>query len=145
MKKIILLLSVLSVMASCTTYYMTTRELQGELSKINETTITYVYNFKPGILISIIKGRQFNNGLSQIECTDKNGKKLTLGTSKNTQVRLTFKDGTRKVLYFDTMFVKDSLVYGKQSRYFDMPVNTTYNNIVKVEIQSPDGKVSYKK
>jgi hypothetical protein len=78
----------------------------------------------------------WNNGLTKVYCTDKDGNNWMFSVNYLTQLRLTKKNGKRRIVYFDTMIMKDSIVYASESHMVHIslkPVNT--NDIAKIELQ----------
>ncbi len=121
------------VMTSCATYHITTPSLLEQLAKSQpEKKINYIVAF-PIVFPGIVTG----NSLTEITVLDKNGNECTIPVNRQTGVRITKKDGTRKTFYFDTLLVQDSTITGKNDHFFGVnitPINL--NNIVKIELQN---------
>lgn len=120
------------MMSSCATYHITTPSLLEQLSHSqSETKFNYIIAY-PIFFPGIVTG----NSLTEIKVLDINEKECTIPVSRNTGVRITKKDGTRKTFYFDTMLIKDSIITGKNDHFFGVnitPINL--NNISKIELQ----------
>jgi hypothetical protein len=148
MKKTLIVVPVLFVifLTSCTSYFMTTANFQQQLRAINDSTIKYQNNFQTGLVLGLVKGQQFNNGIRKLECIDIAGKKVIVDVNHNTQIRLTNNRGKKQIYYFDTMFLRqDTIVLGKISRYKDFIVPMKLSDIAKVEVQSPTSSIKYVK
>lgn len=137
MKRIYLIIIITVAATSCKTYYMTPNSLKQQLQDIDPNKISDAYDFRLGLIGVVFKGgKNFYNGIDSIKVSDKNGKKLEIPVSTNTSVRLTDKKDRRVSLYFDSMFIRDSLVYGSRSHYITLPITPmNVDNLTKIEIQ----------
>jgi hypothetical protein len=121
------------MMTSCATYHITTPSLLEQLAKSQpEKKINYIVAF-PIVFPGIVTG----NSLTEVKVLDKNEHECIIPVSRQTGVRITKKDGTRKTFYFDTLLVQDSTITGKNDHFFGVnitPINL--NNIVKIELQN---------
>ena len=71
-----------------------------------------------------------------IKCTDKKGKEKIIIIKTNTGIRLTDNTGIKQTLYFDSVFLRDSLIYGSKSHFITLPITPmNINNLKKIEIQ----------
>ncbi len=138
MKKhsLLALLSLL-LMTSCSTYYLTTKSLEDQLKAIDPNKIEDNYDFRLGLIGVALKGeKNFYNGIDQVKCTDKNGEEKNITVTTNTGIRLTDKTGKKQSLYFDSLFLRDSLVYGSKSHFITLTVDPiNLKNLTKIEIQ----------
>ena len=138
MKRYIVLLSFLSLMlTSCSTYYMTPVSLKEQLQKIDPNKIYDSYDFRLGLLgVAMKGGANFYNGIGTLQCKDKKGRDVTVTVKAQTGIRLTDSSGRRMQLYFDSVFLRDSLVYGSKSHFFTLPVTPmNINTLTLIEIQ----------
>jgi hypothetical protein len=138
MKKYYLLTAILTIlMTSCSTYYMSSSSLKEQLQKIDPNKIEDSYDFRLGIIgVALKGGKNFYNGIESIKCTDKNGNDKVVKIQTNTGIRLTDNTGKRQTLYFDSVFLRDSLVYGSKSHFITLPVTPmNVDNLKKIEIQ----------
>jgi hypothetical protein len=138
MKKFHLVLIVfLSILSSCSTYYLTSQSLKEQLQNIDPNKINDAYDFRLGLLgVALKGGKNFYNGIENIKCKDKNGKDMLFKVQSQTGIRLTDSSGKRIQLYFDSIFLRDSLVYGSKSHFITLPVTPmNIDKLTKIEIQ----------
>jgi len=138
MKKFHLVLIVfLSILSSCSTYYLTSQSLKEQLQNIDPNKINDAYDFRLGLLgVALKGGKNFYNGIETIKCKDKNGKDMLFKVQSQTGIRLTDSSGKRIQLYFDSIFLRDSLVYGSKSHFITLPVTPmNIDKLTKIEIQ----------
>ena len=124
------------VISSCKTYYMTPRSLAEQLSRVDPDKIHDAYDFRLGLLgVALKGGKNFYNGIDTLEVTDKKGKTVELPVTTNSAVRLTDKHGRRLTVYFDSMFMRDSMVYGSKSHFLKLPATPMrIDSVAKVEV-----------
>jgi hypothetical protein len=138
MKRVVLV-SVISILclASCKTYYMTPNSLKEQLQNIDPNKIKDAYDFRLGLVgVALKGGKNFYNGIDKIKVTDKTGKSTQINVTAKTAIRLTNSKGKRLQLYFDSVFLRDSLVYGSRSHFITLPVKPlSLDSLVKIEIQ----------
>jgi len=136
MKVFTLLLMVLLATSSCKTYYMTPASLKSQLEDINPEKISESYDFRLGLAGILLKGKMnFYNGIDSIAVTDKQGMESRLPVTNHTGVRLTDTAGHSVIVYFDSMFIKDSLVFASKSHFLTLPIHRNLYSLSKVEIQ----------
>lgn len=127
---------VVLLITSCSTYYLTSYSLKGQLEKIDPNKIEDNYDFRLGVLgVALKGGKNFYNGIESIKCTDKNGKEKIVKVNTNTGIRLTDNNDKKETLYFDSVFLRDSLLYGSKSHFLTLPVALNINKLKKIEIQ----------
>jgi len=133
---IILGLIILS-MTSCNTYYMTSNSLKQQMQKVDPNKISDAYDFRLGLLgVALKGGKNFYNGIDKIKVTDKSGKEFERIVTSRTAIRLTDKKGKRVQLYFDSIFLRDSLIYGSKSHFITLSVTPmNIDSLAKIEIQ----------
>jgi hypothetical protein len=125
-----------AIFCGCTTYYISTSGLNDQLAKIDTNSLHQVYDFRLGVIGVVAGGEHFYNAIKEVQVEDKNGNKITLNITPHTGVRITDKNGDHKIVYFDTMFVKDSLLYGNKSHFVNIPIEPFHlRDIAKLEIQ----------
>jgi hypothetical protein len=129
---------VLTLITSCTSYYLTTDSLRNQFSGIDSTKLRNVtVRYPNGIRHSYLA-----NPIDMIDCTDKSGNPSQLANSPSIEMRVTEKNGKRTVFYFDNILVTDSTLYGGQSRFMPgMKKVIKLANIRKIEVQ--DGKKNF--
>lgn len=136
-KLITILISTLLILTSCKTYYMTTSSLKGQLQNIDPNKIKDAYDFRLGLAgVALKGGKNFYNGIEKIKVTDKNGNFSEILVTNKTAIRLTNSNGKRVQLYFDSVFLRDSLIYGSKSHFITLPITPlNIDSLVKIEIQ----------
>ena len=121
------------IITSCVTYHITTQSLLQQLANTQpEKKINILVAF-PIVFPGIVNG----NSLREVKVLDKDEHETLIPVSRQTGVRITKKDGTRKTFYFDTLLVQDSTITGKNDHFFGVnitPINL--NNIDKIELQN---------
>jgi hypothetical protein len=138
MKKYVILMNLMMLLlTSCSTYYMTSSSLKEQLQKIDPNKIEDSYDFRLGLVgVALKGGENFYNGIESVKCTDKNGNEKTLKITTNTGIRLTDSTGRKQTLYFDSLFLRDSLIYGSKSHFITLPVDPmNIDKLEKIEIQ----------
>lgn len=125
-------------LSACTTYKMSSDSLKEQLGKIDKQNVRKVYDFRLGILTALARGRQFNNGLTEIQCYDNHNNPTFLYVNPTTQIRITENNGKRQTFYFDTILsIDDSVVVGNKSHFVNIPGHpVTFDSIAKVELQT---------
>lgn len=84
------------------------------------------------------------NAIDSIRCFDKNGNIIMLPKKASLEIRFTEANGKKTIFYFDTVYMQDSMVIGKQSRFVGASKSLSINNIKKIEIQDGGKKFNYK-
>ena len=125
------------ILTSCSTYYMTSSSLKEQLQKIDPNKIEDSYDFRLGLVgVALKGGKNFYNGIESVKCTDKKGNEENLKITTNTGIRLTDSTGKKQTLYFDSLFLRDSLIYGSKSHFITLPVDPmNIDKLKKIEIQ----------
>ncbi|HEY4785118.1 MAG TPA: hypothetical protein VIH57_03675 [Bacteroidales bacterium] len=125
------------IMTSCSTYYMTPSSFKEQLQNIDPNKINDAYDFRLGLIgVALKGGKNFYNGIETIKCKDKKGNDVTFTIKPQTGIRLTDSTGRRVQLYFDSVFLRDSMVYGSKSHFITLPVTPmNVNKLTKIEIQ----------
>ena len=136
MKKHYFILAILTLLfSSCSTHYLTSGSLKEQLQNIDPNKIEDRYDF--GLIGAALKGGgNFYNGITSVKCKDKNGNNVIINIRPQTGIRLTDNTGKRIQLYFDSVFLRDSLIYGSRSHFISLPMTPmNINNLTKIEIQ----------
>ncbi|MBK8800864.1 MAG: hypothetical protein IPN71_02195 [Fibrobacteres bacterium] len=88
--------------------------------------------------------RKWVNRIGQIHCEDSKNQAVVLLNAPSIEIRFSKTQGGSVVLYFDSVFRSDSLVFGSRSRLIDGVMDTLYaRDIAKIEIQDGRKKFSY--
>jgi hypothetical protein len=138
MKKCFILMAILTILfTSCSTYYMTSSSLKTQLQNIDPNNINDAYDFRLGLVgVALKGGKNFYNGIKTVNCKDQNGKDVIFTIKSQTGIRLTDNTGRKIQLYFDSLFLRDSLVYGSKSHFITLPVTPmNIDKLTKIEIQ----------
>ena len=124
-------------LSSCSTYYLTNDSFKDQLQRIDPNKISDAYDFRLGLIGVALKGGQnFYNGIKTLKCKDKAGNDVLVNIKPQTGIRLTDNSGRTLQLYFDSVFLRDSLVYGSKSHFITLPVTPmNINTLTKIEIQ----------
>ena len=132
----IALLVLLLSMTSCSTYYMTSESLKVQLQNIDPNKINDSYDFRLGLIgVALKGGKNFYNGIDSVKCKDKHGKDALIPIKTQTGIRLVDNSGRKMTLYFDSVFLRDSLVFGSKSHFFTLPITPmNIDKITKIEI-----------
>ena len=123
-------------LSSCSTYYMTSESLKEQLQKIDPNKIEDSYDFRLGIIgVALKGGKNFYNGIDSLKCKDKHGNDATIPVKTQTGIRMVDNSGRKLTLYFDSVFLRDSLIYGSKSHFLTLPVTPmNIDKVVKIEV-----------
>ena len=116
---------------------MTPASFKEQLQQIDPNKINDAYDFRLGLLgVALKGGKNFYNGIDSLKCTTKKGKDVIVPVKPQTGIRLTDNTGRKLQLYFDSVFLRDSLVYGSKSHFITLPVTPmNINKLILIEIQ----------
>jgi hypothetical protein len=122
---------------SCNTYYMTSASLKEQLQNIDPNKVRDAYDFRLGVVGAALKGgKNFYNGIDKIKVADKEGKIVQRSVTSKTGIKLTDTKGRHLQLYFDSVFLRDSLVYGSKSHFITLPVTPmNIDSLVEIKVQ----------
>lgn len=140
----ILLLSVSSFgLSSCSTYLISMDSFKQQFNNVDSRAMKEVK-------ATDHMGEIFAypaNPIRTIRCTDKSGQQKELENSPSIEIRFTYgENNKRAILYFDTIYLIDTLITGSQSRFIpsirkEIPIN----QITKIEVQDGRKKFRYAK
>jgi hypothetical protein len=117
---------------------MTSESLKEQLQNIDPDKINDAYDFRIGLVGVALKGgsKNFYNGIETLICQDKQGHYKQVTIKPQTGIRLTDSTGRHLQLYFDSVFLRDSLVYGSKSHFLTLPTTPmNINQITEIKIQ----------
>jgi hypothetical protein len=116
---------------------MSTISLKEQLQNIDPNKIRDAYDFRLGVAgVALKGGKNFYNGIDKVKVTDRNGKEIERSVTPKTAIRMTDTKGKRIQLYFDSIFLRDSLVYGSKSHFITLPVTPmNIDSLIKIEVQ----------
>ena len=138
MKRLFFILTITALtLTSCKTYYMSSSSLKEQLQNIDPNKIRDAYDFRLGLAgVALKNGKNFYNGIDKIKVTDQKGSTIERTVTPKTAIRMTNTKGKRVQLYFDSIFLRDSLVYGSKSHFITLPVTPmNIDSLVKIEVQ----------
>lgn len=86
------------------------------------------------------------NTIKKIKVVDKNGNVEYIENSPSIEMRVTQKNGKKRVVYFDTVELRNNTLYGSGSRLIGGPVRKIpFDSIAKIEIQDGGKNYHYQK
>jgi signal peptidase I len=138
MKKIIFI-SLLIISYSCSTYTIPTESFKTQFSNFDSIQKRERVINNPMTYGTI---KYMTNNIMMINAIDKNNNPLTIRNSASLEMRVTKKNGTKNVFYFDTVTLENDTLKGSQSRFLPkIRKEIPFNDIIKIEIQ--DGGKNY--
>ncbi|MBP7496940.1 MAG: hypothetical protein KA792_04675 [Bacteroidales bacterium] len=127
MKKFLYIV-ILFLLSSCMTYHITTESLVEQIKNSEQQNSKNQMNEK-------LKGIYRNNLLS-LKCYDKFEAEQTIPVNDGTQIRIKFKNNKRKIFYLNTLQVRDSLILGSKTHFFNAPIKPIkIKDIIYIEMQ----------
>jgi hypothetical protein len=117
------------LLSSCATYHMTKEELYQQIA--GATPKEVVSSLSAGL----VHNQYTANGVRTIKCTDKNGKSAHFENSPRVEVRITTTRNKKRMFYFDTILLQDSVFSGMNSRILGTRRSVKFSDIKKVELQ----------
>jgi hypothetical protein len=116
---------------------MTSASLKEQLQNIDPNKVRDAYDFRLGVVGAALKGgKNFYNGIDKIKVADKEGKIIQRSVTSKTGIKLTDTKGRHLQLYFDSVFLRDSLVYGSKSHFITLPVTPmNIDSLVEIKVQ----------
>ncbi|MFY7730432.1 MAG: hypothetical protein ACOVRN_13005 [Flavobacterium sp.] len=143
MKKILFLLVIAFTTVSCTTYTIPPEDFKAQLYTATDTIpLKDVTISTPILYASRISYKA--NTIKQIEVTDKEGLKHTLENSPAIEMRVTLKNGKRKTMYFDTVYLKNDTLFALKSKLIQsLQQKIPFADIVKIEVQDSGKDYKY--
>ncbi|WP_338378279.1 hypothetical protein [uncultured Flavobacterium sp.] len=140
MKKIVLLAVVL-IFYSCTTYTIPVESFKAQFSKFDTIQKRERVISNP---LTYGNLKYMTNNILMINVIDKNNNPLTIRNSPSLEMRITKKNGKKNVFYFDTVTLENDTLKGSQSRFLpNLKKEIPFDHIFKIEIQEGGKKYSY--
>ena len=121
---ITIILFSLILLTGCASYNITVDSLTAQLNDqvANKGYLLAKENVKGNTLVSV-------------KCIDKNGKELVLPVTNRTGVRIYTKDNSKKTFYFNTLLIKDNLIYGSKTHFVNAQIDPIkLSDIKEIEI-----------
>ncbi len=120
------------LMTSCANYQITTSSLLEQLEQAKPVANTSYLAPFPVVLSETVNG----HSLKEVTVLDKRGHECTIPVTKETGLRITKKDGSSELFYFDTLLISDSIMTGKNNRFFSAFIHPINLNLIdKIEVQ----------
>ena len=114
MKKTIALLLLAVLTYSCATYTITPEKFKQQFTAADTISKAAKIN-NPLLPLSNITYKA--NNIKGITVVDKKGMNMYLENSPSLEMRITQKNGKRRVVYFDTVELRNDTLYGGGSRF----------------------------
>ena len=73
---------------------------------------------------------------------DKKNNPFELKNSPSIEIRFTLNNNKKTILYFDYVYLQDSMIIGDMSRFFYIRKSIPLNDVKKIEVQ--DGHKNFK-
>jgi hypothetical protein len=141
MKKKLSLLVLLVLMISCKTYTISPENFK---KQIIDSTANSLKDVKVNNPISPFSKIEYKaNSLKYLNVYDKNGSLSFMQNSPSVEIRVTLRNGKRKIFYLDTVTLENDTLIGEKSRILGLKNKVPYNEIVKIEVQDGGKKYQY--
>lgn len=141
MKKTLCLSALIVLMISCKTYTVTPENFKKQIVDNNANNLKDVKVNNPLTPFSNIEYKA--NSLKYLNVFDKNGSLSFLQNSPSVEMRVTLKNGKRKIFYLDTVTLENDTLKGEKSRILGLKDKVPFNDIVKIEVQDGGKKYQY--
>lgn len=125
-------------LVSCKTYYIPIDSFKQQFKDIDLTELKMVNTRGP--MGDVVSYKTYP--IEYIKCVDKKNNPFELRNSPAIEIRFTEKNNKRTTLYFDQIFIQDSLIIGDGSRFINYQKVIPLNNIKVIEVQ--DGHKNFK-
>ncbi len=129
-------------LSSCNRHYLTYDMVEAQLNvdKLPPDASPVPINYGP---FEVFKIDYQPNGLGEVTCLEKKtSKKVNLSINKDTTLVLIDKDGEKHRLYFDTVMLRDSVLYGLRSRMLGMPLRMHISQIQAYQVHAELSRVT---
>ena len=129
---------------SCSTYTIPVQSFKQQFENIDTSNFRMVEINVPlaiGYTYTESKSVYPANPIDTIICFDDN-KQINLANGPSIEIRFTDNNDESEIFYFDTIYLKDSLIIGAYSRYLPTLRDTININKVKL-IEVQDGKKNF--
>lgn len=135
----ILLLLFTLIISSCKTYYIPIQSFNEQFKDIDSVELKTV-NTK-GPMGDIVTYKTYP--IDYIKCVDKENNPFELKNSPSIEVRITDNNNKKTYLYFDQMYVQDSILKGDGSRFIYYKKEIPIIDIKLIEVQDGQKKFEY--
>lgn len=138
-KNIFLILIFVLTFLSCKTYFIPLESFNEQFKDIDSVKLRIV-NTK-GPMGDVVSYKTYP--IDYIKCVDKEGNPYKLRNSPSIEVRITDKNNKKTYLYFDQIYVQDSILRGDGSRFIYFPKEIPLKDIKLIEVQDGHKKFKY--
>jgi hypothetical protein len=138
-KKLIVIILIAFAFASCKTYYIPIESFNDQFKDIDSVELKTV-NTK-GPMGDVVTYKTYP--IDYIKCVDKENNPFELKNSPSIEVRITDKSDKKTYLYFDQMYVQDSILKGDGSRFISYKKEIPIKDIKLIEVQDGHKKFKY--
>lgn len=139
MAKKYLLIGLILMVAACKTYTVAPNDFKNQLISVGANQLRDVTTNNPLGFVPELKFKA--NNLILLDVVDKKGTPYTLQNSPAIEMRVTLKNGKRKIFYLDTVILENDTLHGCISRILDLKSKVPFDQITKIEVQ--DGGKNY--
>ena len=142
MKTKLSLITLLVLMVSCKTYTVPPENFKKQIVESNANNLNDVKVNNPISQFSTINYKA--NSLKYLNVYNKDGSLSFIQNSPSIEIRVTLKNGKRKIFYLDTVTLENDTLKGEKSRILGIKDKTPFSDIVKIEVQDGGKKYEYK-
>lgn len=135
---LILIILFTLIVSSCKTYYIPIESFNDEFKDIDSVELKTVNTRGP--MGDVVTYKTYP--IDYIKCFDKENNLFELKSSPSIEVRITDKNNKKTHLYFDQMYVQDSILKGDGSRFIYYKKEIALKDIKLIEVQ--DGRKNFK-
>ncbi|MFM7853468.1 MAG: hypothetical protein ACKO96_16495 [Flammeovirgaceae bacterium] len=141
MKTKLSLFALVVLTISCRTYTILPSDFKKQVIESNSDNQKNVAVSNPVMPFSKIEYKA--NGLNYLSVYDKSGSPSTIQNSPSVEMRVTLKNGKRKIFYLDTITIENDTLKGEKSRILRIKDKVAFSEIVKIEVQDGGKKYRY--
>lgn len=134
----LVLIAIVFFFVSCKTYQIPVESFKQQFSQIDSDALIPVRTRGPAGDVA----EYMANPIRDIHCVDKKGNPFILRNSPSIEIRFTRHNNKRTILYFDKVFVEDSIIYGDGSRFIHYNKSIPIDDVKLIEVQ--DGRKRFK-
>lgn len=141
MKTKLFLFALIAVTISCTTYTVLPTDFKKQVIESNSDIQKDAKVNNPISPFSKIEYKA--NSLDYLSVYNKNGSPSSIKNSPAVEMRVTLKNGKRKIFYLDTVTIENDTLKGEKSRILHIKDKVAFSDIVKIEVQDGGKKYRY--
>jgi hypothetical protein len=141
MKTKLSLLALVLLLISCKTYTISPENFKKQIIDSNANNLKDAKVNNPLSQFSSIEYKA--NNLKYLNVYDKKGSLSFMQNSPSVEMRVTLKNGKRKIFYLDTVTLENDTLKGEKSRLLGIKDKVSFNEIAKIEVQDGGKKYYY--